>query len=42
MSIAGFQFYEPEPFFAIKLKDIAGGGHFEWVPTHPVNNIAPG
>ena len=42
MSIAGFQFYELEAFFAIKLKDIAGGGYFEWVTTHPVNDIVPG
>ena len=42
MSIAGFQFYELEAFFAIKLKDVAGGGYFEWVATYPVNNIAPG
>ena len=42
MSIAGFQFYELEAFFAIKLKDVAGDGYFEWVATYPVNNIAPG
>ena len=42
MSIAGFQFYELEAFFAIKLKDIAGCGYFEWVTTYPVNDIAPG
>ena len=42
MSIAGFQFYELEAFIAIKLKDIAGSGHFEWVTTYPVNDIAPG
>lgn len=41
MSIASFQFYELEAFFAIKLKDVARGGHFEWVTAYPVNDIMP-
>jgi len=42
VSIRGSQFYELKAFFAIELKDIAGGGYFEWVASNPVNDIAPG
>src|SRR5205807_1418771 len=42
VSIRGSQFYELEAFFAIELKDIAGGGYFEWVASNPVNDIEPG
>src|SRR5438105_2181300 len=42
MCVRAFQFYELEAFFAIELKDIAGGGYFEWVASNPVNDISPG